>query len=126
MINFDTLAGGALKERLNVELEKVLENIADPNTKDTKARKLTINISFKPNKQRDLAEVSIEAKSLLAPAMPSETKIVIDRDLESGKVVAAEFKNQIPGQVEISIPEEKIEENQATNSNKIVDLRNAK
>ncbi|MFL1471468.1 hypothetical protein [Paraclostridium bifermentans] len=58
--------------------------------------------------------------------MPSETKIVIDRDLESGKVVAAEFKNQIPGQVEISIPEEKIEEDQATNSNKIVDLRNAK
>lgn len=126
MINFDTLAGGALKERLNTELEKVLENIADPNTKDTKTRKLNISISFKPNEERDLAEVSIEAKTVLAPAAPSKTKIIIDRDLESGKVVAAEFKNQIPGQVEISIPTETIEDDSITNSNKIVDLRNAK
>lgn len=124
-LNFETLAGGALKEKLNSELDKVLENIADPNTKDTKTRKLTISISFKPNEERDLAEVAIEAKTVLAPAMPSKTKIIIDRDLESGKVVAAEFKNQLPGQVELSIPSADQEED-VKSPNKIVDLRNAK
>lgn len=122
-INFETLAGGALKERLNSELEKVLENISDPNTKDTKVRKLNISISFKPSEERDLAEVSIETKSLLAPAMPSKTKILIDRDLQSGKIHASEFKNQIPGQVEMKIPEDEEIKDVKREDNKVVDLR---
>lgn len=120
MINFDTLANGAAKERFNYELEKVLENIKDPNTKDTKVRKLTLTICFKPTEDRDLAEVSIEAKSTLAAAIPSKTKIMIDRDIETGKVVAAEYKNQIPGQVEMNIEETEIK---TSNQSNVVDLR---
>lgn len=120
IIDFENLAGGALKEKLNQEVKKILENITDPNTKETETRKLTLNISFKPSKERDLAEISIETKSKLAPAIPSTTKIIIDKDFSTGKVAAAEWNNQIPGQIAIEIEEKDIKEE---NKNKIVDLR---
>lgn len=120
IIDFENLAGGALKEKLNQEVKKILENITDPNTKETETRKLTLNISFKPSKERDLAEISIETKSKLAAAIPSTTKIIIDKDFSTGKVAAAEWNNQIPGQIAIEIEEKDIKEE---NKNKIVDLR---
>lgn len=121
IIDFENLAGGALKEKLNQEVKKVLENITDPNTKETETRKLTLNISFKPSKERDLAEISIETKSKLAAAIPSTTKIIIDKDFSTGKVAAAEWNNQIPGQIAIDVQEEK--DVKEENKNKVVDLR---
>ncbi|AYC29660.1 replication terminator protein [Paenisporosarcina cavernae] len=97
-VNLETFANGALAERINLELSKVLENIADPNTDPKKARKVTMNITLKPNESRNLASVSITAKCNLQPAREIETNLMIDYNSE-GKVVGAELKSGIPGQM---------------------------
>jgi hypothetical protein len=45
-IDLNTFANGALAERANEELQKILENIADPNTDAKKKRKLTLTITL--------------------------------------------------------------------------------
>ncbi|KZE67040.1 replication terminator protein [Fictibacillus phosphorivorans] len=97
MINLSSFAEGAVAERFNAELQKILENIADPNTDAAKVRKLTLTLSFKADEKRDIVVTSIQAKSALSPAKHIETKIVMDLD-NRGNVTGAELKSGIKGQ----------------------------
>ncbi len=90
-INIANLANGALAEQFDIELEKVLDNIADPNTDPKKARKITINITFKPSETRDFSAVSFQTKSALVPVRSVESRIILDKD-SSGNVHAAEIR----------------------------------
>lgn len=120
LVNLETFAGGALAEQINSELEKVIENIYDPNTDQKKARKLTLTITFKPYNKRNGASVSIQAKSTLSPVIPTETNIMIDKDIKTGKVLASELGNQIAGQTEMNI---EVEEKIPDGSDGVIDLR---
>jgi hypothetical protein len=105
-IDLSNLAGGAIAERFNVELAKVLENIADPNTDPKQARSLTVKLTFKADEERDIANVSIETKTALASAKKLETKFVLDRDY-LGNVVGAELiKSSHKDQIVIENPQE--------------------
>lgn len=106
VINFNEFAGGALAEQLNAELSKVLENIADPNTDSKTKRKVTLTLTFKPDEDRELSVVDIKTQAKLASPRPLSTKIIIDRDLSTGKVVGAEYRKQVPGQIAIDIEED--------------------
>lgn len=119
MFNLEEFAGGALSEQFNTEAQKIIENIADPNTDPTKVRKLTITAAFKANSNRNMVITSIEVKPGLAPVKAFETSLMLDKDIQTGKVMAAEINNQIPGQEEMEIENT---ENQA-NDGKILDLR---
>lgn len=99
-INLSNLANGSVAERIDMELQRVLENIADPNTDPKKARKLTVTVTLKADEKRDIANVSIQTKSTVVPAKDVETKFVLDRD-NSGKVVGAELKSSAKGQMMI-------------------------
>ena len=68
MITLEKFAGGVLKEKFNTELQKVLDNIADPNTDFKKTRKISLEIVFKANEDRDLAEVDIKSKATIVEA----------------------------------------------------------
>ena len=46
-INLEKFADGALSVQVNKALHKVVENILDPNTDPTKARKITVTITMK-------------------------------------------------------------------------------
>ena len=46
MIDLSGLADGAVSERFQLELQRVLENIADPNTDPKKARTLTLTLTL--------------------------------------------------------------------------------
>jgi len=96
-INLQDLAGGSVSERIDIELQKVLENIADPNTDAKKARKLQIVLTFKADEERDIANLSIQVKPTLIPAKQTETKILLDYD-ENGKATGAELKSGQKGQ----------------------------
>lgn len=97
IVDLNEFANGAVMERFNIELQKVLENIADPNTDPKKARKLNITVTLKADGERDIASVGIQAKTTLAPAKDIETKIVIDQD-QAGKIIGKELRSGIKGQ----------------------------
>lgn len=101
-IDLNTFANGALSERANEELQKILENIADPNTDAKIKRKLTITITLKADNKRDVILTNVIAKSTLAPAEPIEAKILMDLD-NDGKVTGAELKSGIKGQTFVDI-----------------------
>ena len=99
-VDVNTLAGGALLERLNIELQRMAENIADPNTKADAVRSVTIEIKVKPDETRSIAVSEINVKSKLAPSKGIPTKFIVDRD-NSGKAVIAELKSGVKGQMMI-------------------------
>lgn len=105
MINLDKLAGGALAEQINDGLQRVLDNISDPNTSAKTKRKLSIVLTFTPDDQRQLADVAMEVKPTLATAAPSKTRIIIDRDSD-GRAVGAEYRHGNPGQQAMIIDED--------------------
>lgn len=101
-INLSELAEGAVAERFNIEFKKALENIQDPNTDPKKARKITLEITLKANEKRDIADMTVKAKTAVAPAKEIETKIVMDYD-SKGSVVGQELKSGIKGQTFIDV-----------------------
>lgn len=133
-INLEQFAGGKLSVQLNKALEKVTENIQDPNTDAQKVRKITVSISLRPNDQRDFVSTTVETKLNLAPELGATTALSMGRNLRTGEVEAIEIFNQIPGQMSIddAIDEEENETQKAFDpdtgeiyepSNKVVDLR---
>lgn len=97
-LNLKDIANGAVQELFENELNKILENIKDPNTSLKKARKLTINFTFKPlQDDRDIVSVDINTKSTLAQVEGVATQILIDKD--GNRLSAVEFnKNTMKGQ----------------------------
>ena len=92
IIDLNTFASGALAEKVNIELQKALDNIADPNTDHKKARKVTVSITLKANEKRNLANVIVDTKSTLVPAVGVETELIIDYTPD-GKITGAELKS---------------------------------
>ena len=60
------MARGAFEERVDYEMDKVIQNILDPNTKATAKRKITLTIELTPDDERRQIQVSVTAKSTLA------------------------------------------------------------
>lgn len=105
MINLEQFADGALAEKVNMALREVLTNITDPNTDWKAKRKLTIDMTLATGEDRELTEVSIIAKTKLAPSKALAAKIVIGTDGKGG-VLASEYKKQIPGQSTMRVDQE--------------------
>lgn len=95
------LYSGGVVERLHDELQKAIDNIADPNTAAKKPRKVKLDITIKPNEQRNMAELVITTSSTLQPPAPLETSIIIDKD-KNGKAYASELASgENPGQMSL-------------------------
>jgi hypothetical protein len=99
-INLSTLAGGAVGERINIELQKIAENVQDPNTDWKKARKVVVTITLKPDEEREIALVSADVKTTLAPAHGIATKIIFGVE-NDGTPVAAELVSGMKNQMMI-------------------------
>lgn len=91
------MARGAILERTDYEMYRILENILDANTSATAKRELTLKLTLKPDDDRQTITVSCTASSKLAPTNPVVTSLyVADED----NVV--EMVPQIPGQFGIN------------------------
>lgn len=66
------MARGAFEERVDYEMDKVIQNILDPNTKATAKRKIILTIELTPDDERRQIQVSVTAKSTLAPICGAE------------------------------------------------------
>lgn len=113
-MNMEEFANGAFTSQINRELEKVTENIQDPNTDATAKRRITVVIEFKPNDARNFVTTGVQAKSTLAPALGAVTALNMGKNLKTGEVEAVEIGNQIPGQMSI----DEVEEAQAVQQEK--------
>ncbi len=139
-LNMEKFANGAFTAQINRELEKVTQNIQDPNTDATAKRKITVIIEFKPNEARDFVTTGVQAKSTLAPALGAVTALNMGRNLKTGEVEAVEIGNQIPGQLRMEGIEDSEDEElekpvdpstgeiyeASKSSANVIDLRNAR
>lgn len=90
------MARGAIQERADYEMARVLANILDANTSATAKRKLTLTLELKPDDDRKTITVSCTAKTALAPTTPVVTSLYVS-DAEN----VVEMVPQIPGQYRI-------------------------
>lgn len=88
---------GAILERVDYEMGRVLENIIDPNTKATAARSITVTLKIVPAADRKTITVQTQAKSALCPTEPVTTSLFVTQQ-SGGEMVVAEMTPQIPGQ----------------------------
>lgn len=86
------LGEGAALERFDRELEKVLKNIADPNTAAKKPRKVVLEVTFNPSDDRSMGNVLISAHSKIQPPQHLATVVMMGR--EEGRFVAREFEKE--------------------------------
>lgn len=98
--NLDELMDGALTERFNYEMERVLANVFDPNAASNAKRQIQIIIDIAPNERRDAAEFKVNVKSRLAPPVAVAQTVMLNMD-DKGNVTATEITNQVPGQIDI-------------------------
>ena len=98
-VNLETFAGGALQEKFDDAMEKVLVNMMDPNTPWKNKRKITVEVTFEQNEDRDDSTVNVSVVPKLAPVKPVSTRMSIGKDLETGEVFAEEYGNQCRGQM---------------------------
>jgi len=87
-VTLDTIGGGALTELFQAELARILSNITDPNTDTNTKRVMTITVKFKPNRDRDVADVDIACHSKLAGIMTVSTQLFVGK--QHGKLIAVE------------------------------------
>jgi hypothetical protein len=120
IIDLNTFADGALSERFNHELQRILENIADPNTDAKKIRKLTVTLSLKADDKRDVILSNVVTKATLAPAKEIEAKLIMDLD-NNGNITGAELKSGIKGQTFIDVETGEIQDDRGS---KIINFKN--
>ena len=98
-VNLETFAGGALQEKFDDAMEKVLVNMTGPNTPWKNKRKIIVEVSFEQNEDRDDSTVNVSVVTKLAAVKPVSTRMAIGKDLETGQVFAEEYGSQCRGQM---------------------------
>lgn len=136
LLKLEEFMGGALQERANAAMKKVLENMQDPNTPYKVKRGIIIKIGFTKNEDRNDAMVEMSTETKLAPASPVRTMMSVGRNLENGEVYAEEYGKQIKGQMSLDLTPPPVQEIDGdmvdtdtgevlAGGNKVIDLRKA-
>lgn len=89
---------GAILERVDYEMGRVLDNVLDPNTKPTGKRKITVTLELIPSADRRTITVQSTAKATLVPTDPVTTSLYITNQPSTGEMIVAEMVPQVPGQ----------------------------
>ncbi len=95
------MAKGAIQERVDYEVTRVVDNLLDMNTEAKAKRKVTLNIIMTTDDDRRVVKVEASAKSTLAPVTPIGTSLVITAD-KNGEMMLAEIIPQVPGQISMT------------------------
>lgn len=65
------MARGAIMERVDIEMTRIIENIMDENTEAKVQRVLTLKVGLTPDPERKMVNVVAQANSKLAPLVES-------------------------------------------------------
>jgi len=96
------MARGAILERVDYEVPRIIENIRDHNTDYKKKRSISLTLTFVTDPSRENIGISCDVKPpKLAPTNPVTTNLYITTD-EMGEIAVVELTPQIPGQMDLS------------------------
>lgn len=85
-INIGNINDGAAIDAFDLEMRKVMENIADLSTVATATRAITLTVEFKPESDRCKVHTEFSIKSKFAPIEKHVSKIFIARTGEGALV----------------------------------------
>lgn len=122
-LSLDRFANGAILEKFNQEIQKVSENIYDPNTSATAKRTITMKLEIKPDAGRELGDTEIIVTSKLAPSKSVPTKLVFGYDNHHKKGIAKELKSDMLGQLDLEELEQELKEKAENIPDNVVDLQ---
>lgn len=94
------LMDGGLEERFNQKLTKVWQNVYDPNTNPTAARKVVMEVKIVPNERRDSVQFHVNVSSKLAPHVALTQTVMLSLGAD-GTITATERTEQVPGQLDM-------------------------
>lgn len=124
------LGNGSIQEKLDIELQKVFENIHDKNTEAQHKRTITIKLEFVPDENRHTIKVNSDFATKLAKIKGVSTTVLTGKDIKSGRVEARELKSAVPGQTyfdddlqqktDVGDP---VDEEEKTKEKKVINLR---
>ncbi len=97
IINLNDFADGALAQKVNRELQRVIENINDPNTNPTKTRTVTIKLQLTADEEREYIDTAIDVSSSVVGHKPAKAKMMMGK--QDGKVTARELVSGKKGQM---------------------------
>ena len=99
-VSLEEILGGGLQEQFTKSFEKVIANLADPNTAFKPCRKITIELKFTQNEARDDVSVAVSVKEKLEAQAPMSTAFMIGKNLKTGEMYAEEYgrHNHLKGQ----------------------------
>lgn len=94
------MINGAIEERVDYEVGRLIENVMDRNTKPNQKRKITITLEFVPDETRTILHLNAVVKSVLAPTDSVKTTLSqaflmyeIEKKLEEIQLHAVGFIN---------------------------------
>jgi hypothetical protein len=87
-VSLDNLKAGGALQLFQEELDKVLENIMDPNTEAEQVREVRLVVKIKPDKDRSTAAVAIIPSCKLAAAVALGTRMFFGK--KGGRFLAWE------------------------------------
>ena len=85
-------------ERFDYELDRIIDNILDPNTPAAKPRKIQLTLTLTPDTERELIKHEVVVKSTPQPTNPISGATAIM--LSDGQVSLVELVPQVPGQID--------------------------
>jgi hypothetical protein len=91
---------GAIMERIDYEMGRVIQNILDPNTDPKKARKITVELKFVASADRTFIQVEASAKSKLESTTAIQTSLSTYTPLD-GVPQFIENTAQVAGQLDM-------------------------
>ena len=94
------LMDGGVEERFNQELERVWDNVCDPNTPAKTAREVTLKVKIVPNERTDSCDFKVSCTSKLAAKCELSQTVMLNFG-DDGSIIATERTNQLPGQLDI-------------------------
>lgn len=81
-VTLKALAAGAAGERFDHVMEDIIKNIRDVNTDAKAPRKISLEITVRPNEDREHAEATLVVKTTLSPIKSYAMAMYVRRDDE--------------------------------------------
>ena len=94
------MAKGAIAERVDYEMTRIIKNILDVNTRADKKRVLTLTLDILPDIERQNLHMTCTAKSKLEPTNPVVAALYVNHNA-NGDFAVTELVPQVQGQLDL-------------------------